>query len=257
MRQSLLLLPLLAFQPAAANVSDAAYCANARGLPNGPYRCFNSLEGAEEWIRQDDATRDGWSLLQSLPARAGGHPTAWDLRYAVPNSVATAQPLPGTQKAGKSLSTPQYGALGIFGGSPWIACGGTGFTQGCPSEGALAPAIQPWYLATYGETIGSTYWGEHASVPTGIEDITAEGGDPKLSFRASQKRLYTLFHGPNSAGNSRQGHPALAIHRIDSTNRRLSVAVRPGSLALPGNSPAMRSHGSPRRFLRAMVQLRQ
>jgi hypothetical protein len=54
----LLLLLLLAVDPAAADVSDAAYCANARGAQDWPYRCFNSLEGAEAWIRQDEGASD-------------------------------------------------------------------------------------------------------------------------------------------------------------------------------------------------------
>lgn len=61
-----------------------------------------------------------------------------------------------------------------------------------------------------------------------------------------EKRLKTVFHGPNSAGRSRQGTPVRAIQRTDSTNKRLSAPVRPRSPALPCSNGSMRSHWSSR-----------
>ncbi|MGF6605059.1 hypothetical protein P3T23_009820 [Paraburkholderia sp. GAS448] len=58
------------------------------------------------------------------------------------------------------------------------------------------------------------------------------------------KRWYTLFHGPKSGGKSRHGLPVRAIHSTASTNSRLSPAVRPGSVDLPGSKGAIRSYWS-------------
>src|SRR5471030_3003091 len=56
-----------------------------------------------------------------------------------------------------------------------------------------------------------------------------------------EKRWYTLFHGPKSGGKSRHALPVRAIHSTASTNSRLSPAVRPGSVPLPGSKGAIRS----------------
>jgi hypothetical protein len=58
------------------------------------------------------------------------------------------------------------------------------------------------------------------------------------------KRWYTLFHAPKSGGKSRHGLPVRAIHSTASTNSRLSPAVRPGSVPLPGSKRAIRSYWS-------------
>jgi hypothetical protein len=58
------------------------------------------------------------------------------------------------------------------------------------------------------------------------------------------KRWYTLFHGPKSGGRSRHGLPVRETHSTASTNSRLSEAVRPGSVALPGSKWAIRSYWS-------------
>jgi hypothetical protein len=61
-----------------------------------------------------------------------------------------------------------------------------------------------------------------------------------------EKRLKTVFHGPNPAGRSRQGTPVRAIQRTASTNKRLSAPVRPRSPALPCSNGSMRPHWSSR-----------
>jgi len=45
---------------------------------------------------------------------------------------------------------------------------------------------------------------------------------------------------PYSTGNTRQCAPDRANHKIASTNNRLSLPVRPGSLALPGRCASIR-----------------
>ena len=54
--------------------------------------------------------------------------------------------------------------------------------------------------------------------------------------------LYAEPHLPNSGGRSRQGDPVRITHRMPSTVLRLLLAVRPGSLALPGSRGEMSCH---------------
>src|SRR5665213_70249 len=61
-------------------------------------------------------------------------------------------------------------------------------------------------------------------------------------FDQRAKRTYTLFHSPKCSGKSRHGAPVRATHNTASTNRRLSAAVRPTSVALPGNNRSIRAH---------------
>jgi hypothetical protein len=63
---------------------------------------------------------------------------------------------------------------------------------------------------------------------------------PRLHQRL--KRVYVLCQFPSSGGRSRQGEPVRAIHRTASINLRLSVAVTPLSLALPGNIASILAH---------------
>ena len=62
------------------------------------------------------------------------------------------------------------------------------------------------------------------------------------AFDQSLKRLNTVFHLPKCAGRSRQGLPVRAIQSTASTNSRLSLPLRPGSLGFPR---AMRFHLRP------------
>src|SRR5215471_14248413 len=61
-------------------------------------------------------------------------------------------------------------------------------------------------------------------------------------FAHRQKRVYMVYHLPNSFGRSRHGAPVRATHNTPSTNRRLSSPLRPGSPIFPGSSGASRSH---------------
>src|SRR5947209_1899226 len=65
---------------------------------------------------------------------------------------------------------------------------------------------------------------------------------PFLAQRSN--RFQTEPQGPNRSGRSRQGAPVLAIQRTALTNRRLSLAVTPGSPAWPGRRSLMRSQWS-------------
>src|SRR3954453_14281818 len=58
-------------------------------------------------------------------------------------------------------------------------------------------------------------------------------------FTQRRKRWKTLFQWPKSLGRSRHGTPVRTRHSTASRKRRLSLAVAPGSQALPGNSGAI------------------
>ena len=73
--------------------------------------------------------------------------------------------------------------------------------------------------------------------------------------RQREKRTNVRCQCPNSGGRSRHGLPVRMIQRTASTKRRLSLAVQPGSLALPGNSSSMRSHWSSRNIFRSILPL--
>lgn len=61
-----------------------------------------------------------------------------------------------------------------------------------------------------------------------------------------EKRLNTVFHGPNAGGRSRHGAPVRAINSTASTNSRLSAPVRPRSPGLAWSNPSIRAHWSSR-----------
>src|SRR5215207_7278171 len=58
-------------------------------------------------------------------------------------------------------------------------------------------------------------------------------------FTQRRKRWKTRFQLPNPLGRSRQGTPVRTRHSTASRNSRLSLAVAPGSEALPGSSGAI------------------
>ncbi len=60
--------------------------------------------------------------------------------------------------------------------------------------------------------------------------------------RQREKRTKVRCQCPSSSGRSRHGLPVRMIHSTASTKRRLSLAVTPRSLALPGSSCSIRSH---------------
>src|SRR4051794_39394360 len=59
-----------------------------------------------------------------------------------------------------------------------------------------------------------------------------------------RKRWKTLFQWPKPLGKSRQGTPVRTRHSTASRNSRLSLAVAPGSEALPGSSGAIFSQAA-------------
>src|SRR4051812_49100704 len=62
------------------------------------------------------------------------------------------------------------------------------------------------------------------------------------AFTQSRKRVKMLFQWPNEGGRSRQGLPVRTIHSTASTNKRLSVPLRPGSPGLPRQRGSIFAH---------------
>ncbi len=64
----------------------------------------------------------------------------------------------------------------------------------------------------------------------------------RFALAQRRNRLKTRVHRPKCGGRSRQGVPVRNRQRTPSRKRRLSTAVRPGSVTLPGHSGATRAH---------------
>src|SRR3954466_7927722 len=77
---------------------------------------------------------------------------------------------------------------------------------------------------------------------SGSSDRQAKMRSNTPPFTQRRKRWKTLFHLPKAPGRSRQGAPVRTRHSTASRNSRLSLAVAPGSDALPGSSGAIFFH---------------
>ena len=88
---------------------------------------------------------------------------------------------------------------------------------------------------------------------SGSRDTAAEIRCHTPASRHRAKRTYTLCHGPNSFGRSRQGAPVRPIQSTASVNRRLSLAVTPQSPGFPGRRSLIRSHWSSFRTNRSIT----
>src|SRR3954469_1670841 len=73
---------------------------------------------------------------------------------------------------------------------------------------------------------------------SGSSDRHAKMRSNTPPFTQRRKRWKTLFQWPKAPGRSRQDAPVRTRHSTASRNSRLSLAVAPGSDALPGNSGA-------------------
>src|SRR5205085_7361757 len=61
-------------------------------------------------------------------------------------------------------------------------------------------------------------------------------------FVGCVQTINTLFQFPNKGGRSRHGLPVRTIHSTASTNRRLSLPLRPGSPGLPRQRGSIFAH---------------
>jgi hypothetical protein len=112
-----------------------------------------------------------------------------------------------------------------------------------------APA-ECWWARTIVESMNS------CSMSASPPSTSATRSQTPLS-RQRAKRMYVLCHLPNACGRSRHGLPVRRIQRTASTKSRLSFAVQPGSLALPGNRCSMRAHWSSRSIFRFILAPRK
>lgn len=79
---------------------------------------------------------------------------------------------------------------------------------------------------------------------SGSPDKARNTRSPMPEFDQPLYRWNTLFQTTTLSGSSRQCAPVRAIQSTASTYFRVSVAVRPGSRALPGNNSLIRCHWS-------------
>ena len=77
---------------------------------------------------------------------------------------------------------------------------------------------------------------------------------PRSDLHAKRSRACPSTETRRNIPSRRTGQ---AIHRMASTKKRLSLAVIPTSVALPGNIPSMRAYLSSRRICRALLKLHQ
>lgn len=89
----------------------------------------------------------------------------------------------------------------------------------------LAPAACWWARMTVESSIRHSRSGS-------CQACKRRSHTPRLAHRLN--RWNTEFHSPKRSGKSRHGAPVLAIHKTALIKQRLSSAVRPGSLGLPG-----------------------
>src|SRR5690606_496057 len=116
-------------------------------------------------------------------------------------------------------------------------------TSGTPQSLVLGtPLLAPplpvaacwWALTRVASSIRYSLLGSRVS------SANTRSQTPFLAQRV--KRLCTLFHLPYRSGSSLHCAPDRRTQRTPLTNRRLSVAVRPGSDFLPGNMSSIRAH---------------
>src|SRR3984885_978637 len=98
----------------------------------------------------------------------------------------------------------------------------------------FAPCPWRWTLTMVASTMAYSM--------SGSSETASKSRVKTSAFTQSLYRLKTVFHGPNSAGRSRQGLPVRAIHNTASTNRRLSSPLRPGSDFFPRQCGSIFAH---------------
>src|SRR5208282_1956328 len=103
---------------------------------------------------------------------------------------------------------------------------------------ALSPPFAPcpgrWTLTMVASTMAYSMSGSAETASNSRFQISA--------FTQSRKRVNTLFQWPNEGGRSRHGLPVRAIHNTASTNNRLFLPLRPGSLGFPRHSGSIFAH---------------
>src|ERR671916_809570 len=158
--------------------------------------------------------------VESLVAEQGAEGDALDQRRHADAVV----PLAGQQEEAHQVAE-RVGEGDDLGGQA-AARAPDGLASGPP----LAP-LALWWAVTM---VPST----RAYSKSGSPDRQAKTRSNTPPFAQRRKRWKTLFHLPKAPGRSRQGTPVRTRHSTASRNSRLSFAVAPGSVGLPGSSGA-------------------
>src|SRR5690349_1218092 len=109
-----------------------------------------------------------------------------------------------------------------------------GATDGLTQSPPFAPCPWRWTLTMVASTI--------AYSRSGSSEQASNSRCQTSAFTQSRKRVKTLFQFPNEGGKSRHGLPVRTIHSTASTNRRLSLPLRPGSPGLPRHNGSIFAH---------------
>src|SRR3954447_12018360 len=109
-----------------------------------------------------------------------------------------------------------------------------GAADGLARSPPLAPCPWRWTLTMVAST--------RAYSISGSSETASNNRCQTSAFTQSRKRVKTLFQCPNRGGRSRQGLPVRTTHKTASTNRRLSLPLRPGSPGLPRHSGSIFAH---------------
>jgi hypothetical protein len=103
---------------------------------------------------------------------------------------------------------------------------------------ALSPPFAPcpwrWTLTIVASTMAYSM--------SGSSEQASKSRTKTSALTQSRYRLNIVFHLPNKAGRSRQGLPVRTIHSTASTNNRLSLPLRPGSVRFPRQCGSIFAH---------------
>ena len=135
------------------------------------------------------------------------------------------------------------------------ACAGTslggqaafGPANGLARGPPFAPCPCRWTFTMVASTMAYSRSGSSATASNKRGQTSA--------FTQSRKRAKTLFQCPNEGGRSRHGLPVRTIHSTASTNRRLSLPLRPGSPGLPSQSGSIFAHWASVKTKRSIQRL--
>src|SRR3982750_4476283 len=123
-----------------------------------------------------------------------------------------------------------------------------GAADGLARSPPFAPCPWRWTLTMVASTM--------AYSRSGSSETASNNCCQTPAFTQSQKRVNTLFQCPNDGGRSRQGLPVRTTHKTASTNRRLSLPLRPGSPGLPRQRGPIFAHWASVSTKRSMQSLK-
>src|SRR5882757_8135409 len=109
-----------------------------------------------------------------------------------------------------------------------------GTTDGLALRPPFAPCPWRWTLTMVASTMAYSMSGASEQASKSLVKTSA--------LTQSRYRLKTVFQLPKSGGRSRHGLPVRTIQSTASTNRRLSLPLRPGSVGLPRQCCSIFAH---------------